>query len=173
MGNENDLIRRADAIEFINSGISLDTDADREYATEMMKNIPSAEATCETCADRAVCIMADDGRWVACKDYRPSAEAVTHGRLIDADALSEKLCETTIFIKDGEVFQRMINDATTVSAEAVQGEWGNRNNDGAWATVDFAYCSVCKQPIIHKHTAPLWSFCPNCGARMYKGGDSE
>ncbi len=48
----------------------------------------------------------------------PSAEAVTHGRLIDADALSEKLCETTIFIKDGEVFQRMINDAPTVSAEA-------------------------------------------------------
>lgn len=42
-------------------------------------------------------------------------------RLIDADALSEKLCETTIFIKDGEVFQRMINDAPTVSAEAVQG----------------------------------------------------
>ena len=41
-------------------------------------------------------------------------------RLIDADALSEKLCETTIFIKDGEVFQRMINDAPTVSAEA---EW--------------------------------------------------
>ena len=44
MTNENDLIRRADAIEFINSGISLDTDADREYATEMLKNIPSAEA---------------------------------------------------------------------------------------------------------------------------------
>lgn len=44
MTNENDLIRRADAIEFINSGISLDTDADREYATEMLKNIPPAEA---------------------------------------------------------------------------------------------------------------------------------
>ena len=40
-------------------------------------------------------------------------------RLIDADALSEKLCETTIFIKDGEVFQRMINDEPTV-ADAVQ-----------------------------------------------------
>ena len=38
----------------------------------------------------------------------------THGRLIDADALSKKLCETTIFIKDGEVFQRIINDAPTV-----------------------------------------------------------
>ena len=41
-------------------------------------------------------------------------------RLIDADALSERLCKTTIFVKDGEVFQRMINDAPTVSAEAVQ-----------------------------------------------------
>lgn len=38
-------------------------------------------------------------------------------RLIDADALSEKLSKTTIFIKDGEMFQRMINDAPTVSAE--------------------------------------------------------
>ena len=40
-------------------------------------------------------------------------------RLIDADALSEKLCETTIFIKGGEAFQRMINDATTIDAEPV------------------------------------------------------
>ena len=37
-----------------------------------------------------------------------------HGRLIDADGLSKKLCKTTIFIKDGEVFQRMINDTPTV-----------------------------------------------------------
>ena len=40
-------------------------------------------------------------------------------RLIDADALSEKLCETTIFIKGGEAFQRMINEATTIDAEPV------------------------------------------------------
>ena len=40
-------------------------------------------------------------------------------RLIDADALSEKLCETTIFIKDGEVFQRMINDAPSIDAVPV------------------------------------------------------
>lgn len=53
--------------------------------------------------------------------------------------------------------------------DAVQGEWCNRNSDGTWATVDFAYCSECKQPIIHKHASPLWRFCPNCGARM-KGG---
>ena len=40
-------------------------------------------------------------------------------RLVDADALSEKLCETTIFIKGGEAFQRMINDATTIDAVPV------------------------------------------------------
>lgn len=38
-------------------------------------------------------------------------------RLIDADALSEKLCETTIFIKDGEVFQHMINNAPTIEPD--------------------------------------------------------
>ena len=58
------------------------------------------------------------------------------------------------------------------SAEAVQGEW-YRDSEGTWATVDFAYCSECKQHIIHKHASPLWRFCPNCGARMtpYKGGE--
>lgn len=122
-------------------------------------------------------------------------------RLIDADTLSKKLCETTIFIKDGEVFQRMINDAPTVPvvditqrdlckdisctdcpfmketcklmdcvayADRPHGEWYNRDSDGTWATVDFAYCSECKQPIIHKHASPLWHFCPNCGADMRK-----
>lgn len=39
-------------------------------------------------------------------------------RMIDADALNKKLCETTIFIEDGEVFQRMINDAPTIEPDA-------------------------------------------------------
>ncbi len=86
----------------------------------------------------------------------PSAEAVTHGRLIDADALSEKLCETTIFIKDGEVFQRMINDAPTVSAEAVQGEWISLHN-GKWK------CSECGIEVL---IYAKGNFCPNCGAKM-------
>ena len=38
-------------------------------------------------------------------------------RLNDADALNKKLCETTIFIKDGEMFQRMINDAPTIEPD--------------------------------------------------------
>lgn len=91
-----DLISRADAIEAIYK-ILWD---EPPYS--------DSEALCREYAQKIV-------------DALPSAEAVTHGRLIDADALSEKLCATTLFIKDGEVFQRMINDAPTVSAEAVQG----------------------------------------------------
>ena len=59
-------------------------------------------------------------------------------RLIDADALSEKLCKTTVFIKDGKVFQRMINDAPTVSAEAVQG-WIPLSHDDNGLGTDFPY----------------------------------
>ena len=36
-------------------------------------------------------------------------------RLIDADALSKEVSSTTLFIKDAEVFQRMINDAPTIA----------------------------------------------------------
>jgi hypothetical protein len=57
------------------------------------------------------------------------------------------------------------------SAEPKTGKWNNRSSDGTWATVDFAYCSECKQPIIHKHASPLWRFCPNCGS--FNGGEEE
>lgn len=38
-----DVIYRDDAIAFINSGISLDTNADREYAIDMFKAIPPVD----------------------------------------------------------------------------------------------------------------------------------
>ena len=78
-----DMIYRTDAIEAIfkvghehveEKVIPLGAVTDYSDA---IKALPSAEATCATCADRAVCIMsAPDGKWKACKDYRPSAEAV-------------------------------------------------------------------------------------------------
>ena len=89
-------------------------------------------------------------------------------RLIDADALSEKLCETTIFIKDGEVFQRMINDAP--SADRPTGEWVDIDNYYRMAT-----CSRCHKVTMFEkwgeYTKP-YHYCPNCGARM-KGGGGE
>lgn len=83
-------------------------------------------------------------------------------RWIDANALSEKLCETTIFIKDGEVFQRMINDAPSADA------------------VEVVRCKDCKHWYADADTGmaceftnmgqPADGYC-NWGER--KGGDSE
>ena len=77
-------------------------------------------------------------------------------RLIDADTLSEKLCETTIFIKDGEAFQRMINDAPTVDA------------------VEVVRCKDCKF-YTDAGTMPNKSccgFCTKLGAVSYYGVDA-
>lgn len=97
-------------------------------------------------------------------------------RLIDADALSEKLCKTTIFVKDGEVFQRMINDAPTVSAEAVQGEWIEclAYNPDLDADVLCIECDQCgHRPYFSGTYRP--NYCEECGARMtpYKGGEDK
>ena len=63
-----------------------------------------------------------------------------------------------------------INKAPTI--EPKRGEWVKRTHDTLIAQVNFAYCSECGQPIMHEHTRPLWSFCPNCGADM-RGKDDE
>ena len=88
----------------------------------------------------------------------------SHGRLIDADALSKKLCETTIFIKDGEVFQRMINDAPTIQADRPHGEWVFNPTDAIDLMFAKPKCSKCGF-----ESSDGGNFCPNCGARM-KGG---
>lgn len=49
------------------------------------------------------------------------------------------------------------------SADRPTGEWVKRQIIGY---VSFAYCSECGEPIIHGRTSPLWSYCPNCGAKM-------
>lgn len=61
-------------------------------------------------------------------------------RLIDADTLSEKLCETTLFIKDGEVFQRMINDAPTIDAVQVVRCKDCKNYDGGEVEHEYDRC---------------------------------
>lgn len=93
-------------------------------------------------------------------------------RPIDADALSEKLCKTTIFVKDGDAFQRMINDAPTVSAETVPtGEWIPLVMNGEYK------CSVCGRASKSDNAAwvnipsAYWNYCPNCGARMFREDD--
>lgn len=95
-------------------------------------------------------------------------------RYIDADALIADL-DKGLWGKDWDkaLAEAIINNAPTIDAvSVVRGEWEERTQDEMWATVDFAYCSECKQPIIHKHASPLWNYCPNCGSDM-RGKDDE
>ena len=125
----------------------------REEAIEMLKALN-------------MMLRSPDGKPIsdACAALDMAIEALqaqpTHGRLIDADALSKKLCETTIFIKDGEVFQRMINDAPTVQADRPHGEWVTVNG-----LLDVYICDQCGE-IYQIQNIPMWNFCPNCGADM-------
>lgn len=86
----------------------------------------------------------------------------TNGRLIDADALLDKL-PTYYF---GSPIHLLINDAPTIQADRPHGEWIE--------TSEGTMCGNC-----HKfpyddgeyHIANWHSdFCPICGAKMTKGG---
>ena len=95
----------------------------------------------------------------------------SHGRLIDADALSKKLCGTTIFIKDGEVFQRMINDAPTVQADRTHGEW-ILECDSEGEGDNLYRCSECGSNYgCQEYDKP--NFCLECGCAMDMRGKEE
>ena len=96
-------------------------------------------------------------------------------RYIDADALIENFGKLTVelwldSVEEAEIVS-LIGNSPSIDIEPKRGEWVKRKSEELWATVDFAYCSECKQPIIHKHLSPLWNFCPNCGADMRGKGD--
>lgn len=58
------------------------------------------------------------------------------------------------------------------SAEAVQGEWIWRTDIpiGDGRTTSGYICSNCGKDYWHGN---VFDFCPDCGARMYKGGDNK
>ena len=107
-------------------------------------------------------------------------------RLIDADAFENKMYHEA-FENDAsyneynpmarwdsglwiryKMFENVVADAPSIDIEPKRGEWVKRTHNTLIAQVNFAYCSECGQPIMHEHTRPLWSFCPNCGADMRK-----
>ena len=117
----------------------------------------------------------------------PSAEAVTHGRLINADALMDLLKKRKQFFVDsyGGSFHYMsekdqarcdeinaciasIVNAPTESAETVQsGEWIETISGNGWNEWSVLKCSLCGATIEDKQNR-LWeyNFCPSCGAAM-------
>lgn len=82
-----------------------------------------------------------------------------HGRLIDADALLDKLPK----VYYGSTIHLLINDAPTISTDRPQGEWIDKGDD--------AECSICGA---HSGTQfdgvepipRITTFCPHCGGRM-------
>ena len=69
---------------------------------------------------------------------------------------------------DGYDYAEAIDMAIeALSAEAVQGEWGHMIADGTDGSHWYEYeCSHCGEVVLRPY-----NFCPNCGAKMTKGGD--
>ena len=69
--------------------------------------------------------------------------------------------------KEVEEAQTMVLEA--LSVEAVQGEWGHMIADGEGGSHWYEYeCSHCGEVVLRPY-----NYCPNCGAKMTEGGDTE
>ena len=99
------------------------------------------------------------------------------GALAELPAIEPKVKVIAQVIFDEEKLREIVKGAVErfkeeYEIEPKRGEWVKRTHNTLIAQVNFAYCSECGQPIMHEHTRPLWSFCPNCGADM-RGKDDE
>ena len=152
-------------------------------AIERVQAIPSADTDISEYSDKLWKNAYERG-----KADRPQGDTVSRRYLLaEIDDLADEFSEVD---ENGLHSERwcgivdaklIIMNAPSVS-DRPQGEWVKRTRDMLIAQVNFAYCSECGQPIMHEHTRPLWSFCPNCGARMFakdtnvpnkKGADDE
>ena len=87
-------------------------------------------------------------------------------RLIDADALKEKLENGYANTHHSRIYAiAMLKKAPTIEAEPVRhGEWVHTDKAASWKCKD--ECGEC-----HYHTADrvdlsCLNYCPNCGAKM-------
>lgn len=91
-------------------------------------------------------------------------------RLIDADALMEKVCgncqgndcvpDATDTVYGCELAE-IINQMPTIKPEVRHGEWEYRHAD------DWMFCTACGADAEGDCGEPLETlYCPNCGARM-------
>lgn len=96
----------------------------------------------------------------------PSAEAVQGvGRYENA---MQKLREMPKYLNGVKAKQ-----IKKIPSEAVQGEWLERED---WNGDYYYDCSVCGESFVLCDGTPsmnLYHFCPNCGAKMVKGGDTK
>lgn len=94
-------------------------------------------------------------------------------RLIDADALKEKICNNVYPITDffnsrdygmfwtGGI-EKAIDEAPTIDAEPIRyGEWIGKPMIGGYSRMR---CSVCDNVFLDNKEK--WNYCPCCGAKM-------
>lgn len=79
--------------------------------------------------------------------------------------------------KDEDITDAFMQGYLKGKADRPNGEWIGYNADKEdWLRTDgtpiFLVCDKCHGTVINNGSAH-WNFCPNCGARMYKGGDEE
>jgi len=88
------------------------------------------------------------------------------GRLIDADALKEKVPSVE---DEYQYVHKLIDEAPTVDAEPVRhGKWIEEDayeyGENVWR------CSICGEPyVLMEEITPkqaLYNYCPCCGAKM-------
>ena len=102
---------KEEAIYLLNNLRSV-AEGKEDEALDMAIEALSADAvhTCNTCADKALCIMsAPDGNWRACKDYRPSADRPTIVRCKDCEYYTDGKCYYPHGYHDVAVYRR-VND---------------------------------------------------------------
>ena len=91
-------------------------------------------------------------------------------RLIDADALTDKL-GTFMEWENAGFVQKCIDDAPTIDAEpAKHGRWIETKNDSRIS----GHCSSCGwEAHLYEDDVIGMPYCPNCGAKMDKEEDEE
>ena len=139
-----------------------------ECAQDIISALPSAELTLQTPQTYG-------------KSINPSNAEVVEDLISRADA-KQQISEWATIITKPTLLDK---DATMVvldllpSTEAVQGEWVCKEReyndcDGHYAHYWYE-CSVCGARPPKDQWKNEWhsNFCPSCGARMVKGGDTE
>lgn len=165
-----DLISRADAIEAVTD--IQDGSGQRYYLAvslvDKIRSLPSADATCATCADRAMCIMsAPDGKWKACKDYRPSAEAV-QGWIPCYERLPEDIKPVIVTWKNTDpasYYQYIVGKHYIGTAHYYRGKWYWYSSVTEDLLAEYGKCDT--EEFDEAIEAVAWMPLP----KPYKGGD--
>lgn len=178
-----DLIRRADAIEAVAKAKATDPfgrydkqNIGIDWALDALKALPSAEAVSREGYHNLLTASNDIDR--ALREYQAKEEAEAKPTM--TEEVREALMRLTMCAREecgmckykdecGFDFKYKISTKNmntileALSAEAVQGEWVEEDEYG-----DLWVCDQCGFADEYKY-----NFCPICGARMHKGGDSE